>query len=503
EHYPLVLTTILLYLYLSLRYLKDCSHPILPSITLGIALSLHLISILLFPSLIYQYIVRLKFRSLRFWLYSFLPLVIYFSILSLILFFGNKPLNEVLREYHLLPLFSSQKEEYSIFSVPHIIDLFNLYLLIGPLGLIMLFWGMVFFFKKSDINNPVVIFLAVAFVSFFIYSFIFNPDKGWARDWDLFTFVGLLSTIFGGYLFCRFEDSKKFGYLTVVIIATVLLHTIPWVIINRSQSMSLKRFQQLMAVNPEKSGSAHEELAIYFRDQKLYHQAEQEHLAAIKVLPYNGRYWAQLGYLYTLMNEPTKATYAYQQSLAVDPENHREHINLGNVYRSVGEYRLALLHYQKALEIDSTLWPAYFNKGLVFTDIGYIDSAIAAYEKGLRFNKQNFDIYFNLGTLYATQKEYGLAIKNLKQATMLKANDPQVHYNLGLALFGNQCYQAAIDEYKVVIKLKPDFAEAFNNLGLAYEKIGDTLQAENCYRSALRINPKLSQPWYNLQRLKR
>lgn len=502
EHYPILFATILLYFYASINYLKNKTGPIWPAISLGLSLPFHLISLLLFPSLIYQYSKKLKWKSLAFWQYTSMPIVIYLVVFLSILFFTHQPLSRALKTYNVLPLIAVRPGQETILSLNHLIDVVNLHLLASPLGLIIAITASVLAIWKRPRRDSISTCLAISAILFLAYSFVFDSDKGPARDWDLLSISVLPYTILGGYLLAQLvDDRKKLLYLSIIITGVSLQHTIPWVLLNRSPDKSVKRFQMLMSVNPQKSSSAHEEMSIYYRERKKYQLAEFEQLAAVRLVPTNARYWSQLGYLYSLIKDSIRTVDAYRKALELNPENTPDRINLGNFYREQGKFSEAKNEYRKALEVDPQFWPAYFNLALVFTDARQIDSAIITYQKCINLNPENAEAYFNLGTLHASRGNFPGALDALQNAARLKYDSPATHYNLAWVLYRSRDFPEAIREYLITLKQSPGSAEAHNNLGLTYEAAGDTSRAELHYREALRLKPDLTNAWHNLQRL--
>ncbi len=496
EHYAVIFVTTLLYIYLSIKHLDHKIKPLIPSLALGVSLSFHLMTILLYPAHIYQNIKKYSWRSFQFWFHTSLPIAIYLSIFTLIIIFNDQSSFEIIRTYKLLPL-------STIFSLEHLVNSINLYLLIGPLGLILLLGSLIFLFKKIDWQDPILIFLLLISSVFLAYTLIFDADKGQARDWDLFSISGLVFLLPSVYILTKYESNKRLMYLTVIISTIALVHTVPWILVNRDYDKSINRFQMLMAVNSEKSGSAHEELAIYYREHKFYEKAEAEFKTALNIVPANARYWSQLAHLYVLTGKFNEAIAAYKKSLVLNPENPKDHINLGNAYRDQHKFNQALIEFRKAAELKPDLWPAYFNQALVLTDMGQLDSAILAYKDCLALNPVQAEAHYNLATIYGLQGNFEAAIKYFTQAVKLKPDWAVLHYNLGSSLYKCSRHREAVEEYKIALKLNPNSPETHNNIGLAYEALDQVNLAEMHYREALRLKPDLTNASHNLQRIKK
>src|SRR5947209_8442778 len=68
----------------------------------------------------------------------------------------------------------------------------------------------------------------------------------------------------------------------------------------------------------------------------------------------------------------------------------------------------------------------------------------------------------------------------------------------GERLIHQQRFPEAIDRLKIATQLLPENAQAWNHLGLAYHGAGAAKEAAHAYQQALRRNPNLAAPHYNL-----
>jgi superkiller protein 3 len=79
-----------------------------------------------------------------------------------------------------------------------------------------------------------------------------------------------------------------------------------------------------------------------------------------------------------------------------------------------------------------------------------------------------------------------------------KDKDAGYYFNLGNNYNDSGNTQEAIDAYKEAIKIKPDLEEAYYNLGVTYGKLDMYKEAITVYKQALRINPENVRAHYNL-----
>jgi tetratricopeptide (TPR) repeat protein len=103
-----------------------------------------------------------------------------------------------------------------------------------------------------------------------------------------------------------------------------------------------------------------------------------------------------------------------------------------------------------------------------------------------------------VGMVYHWKGENATAIDYFRMSTTLNSQDPYVHYWLSLSLIQMERYDDAIESLVEALDLmtrarssNADKALVHIALGDAYGGLGETMQAVNAYREALKINPGL------------
>ena len=107
----------------------------------------------------------------------------------------------------LVPLWetTTRWEQYTLFSWPHLRDFINEQLLVAPVVLPSLLLTGFFSFRhraKSPPHplslspyRPIFRFLLLATFLYLLFTWLWNPDYGGQRDWDLFSLAALPSTL--------------------------------------------------------------------------------------------------------------------------------------------------------------------------------------------------------------------------------------------------------------------------------------------------------------------
>jgi len=119
------------------------------------------------------------------------------------------------------------------------LDWANEHLLISPFGLPVLITTLltIYRFRLTIFEQPAdkdyANFLGLTTAAYLLFTWLWNPDYGGRKDWDLFAPSAFVYTLLAGYLFVRVvTDREKLGQAGLFIIAVSLLHTGAWIFAN-------------------------------------------------------------------------------------------------------------------------------------------------------------------------------------------------------------------------------------------------------------------------------
>ena len=163
---------------------------------------------------------------------------------------------------------------------------------------------------------------------------------------------------------------------------------------------------------------------------------------------------------------------------------------------------------------------------------GKLDPAEEAARGALKLEEKNVPAMVNLATVYARKKRYELAkmvLENARQnddrdatiwnrlgfvelslgdriqalecfrtAAALRPDYPEAHANYGALLADAEDFTSAASELELAVRYAPANAVAWMNLGNAYRGLKEFEKAEDAYRKALELDPKLTDANYNL-----
>jgi hypothetical protein len=108
--------------------------------------------------------------------------------------------------------------------------------------------------------------------------------------------------------------------------------------------------------------------------------------------------------------------------------------------------------------------------------------------------------HMRLGVLLVNSRRYEKAIQRLRHALAIRP-DVDTYYNLGVALQHLRKAHEAENCYRSALAIDPYHAPSLNNLGILCERAGGFEEAERCFREALRNDPHHSGRRHNLGQL--
>lgn len=249
ENYTIISLGLLLTLFLAWRALRGEMQPVWPVLVFSITNGFHPSTVFLWPGLwLMAWLCwRRGYVSLANVLWQTLipPLLVGAGVLAL-MENGAHGLASLLGDDRpgggdgkwFVPLFetSTRWEHYTMFSLAHLLDWGNEQLLIAPFGLPLFALILIAIrrFRIPVFETPVErdygYFLAVLTASYLLLTWLWNPDYGGRKDWDLFAPSAFIYTLLAAYLLVRvLNDRELLKEAVLFIVAVSLLHTGAWV----------------------------------------------------------------------------------------------------------------------------------------------------------------------------------------------------------------------------------------------------------------------------------
>jgi hypothetical protein len=255
ENYTLISLGLLVSLLLAWRALHGEIRLVWPVLAFSLTNAFHPSTVFLWPGLLF--LSWLCWRRGRvslagaLWQTMLPPLLVGAGVLAL-MESGGHGLSALLGQDRpgggdgvwFVPLFEIDPEwqkyqPYTMFSAEHLLDWLNVHLLISPFGLPLLavMGAAVYRFRLTLFDQPADkdygYFLGVTAVMYVLLTWLWNPDYGGRKDWDLFAPSAFVYTLWAGYLLVRvLRDRENLRSAGLFIMAVSLLHTAAWIFTN-------------------------------------------------------------------------------------------------------------------------------------------------------------------------------------------------------------------------------------------------------------------------------
>ncbi|MCK4403762.1 MAG: tetratricopeptide repeat protein [candidate division Zixibacteria bacterium] len=408
ESYSFMFVAMIAYILFGMRYLKQKNGFLWPCLFLLLAVSFHLSALFVLPSLFYLVFAtlpqpaRLKSRRVKF--ANMVSLVCVISLIGTGLYLLKAYFPQAAPGSFLIYPFGEGERFYSFFSLAHLLDFLNHQLLISPVSVVLCLVFLIYW-RSINFKENAVKFLMGITVCSFGFALLVDPSLGYARDWDLFAFTGLGVTFWGLYLaldIFRKERIMELSRVTLILVVTSLISTLPWILVNASEERAVARLENLLKTDVKRAPYGYETLACYFRDRGEHEKNVKFWKKAIAIDP-NPRYFAALGSAYRRLKEYDKAIKAYDRSIQMAsdlPGLASVHRNLGNALAQVGRYEEAIFQLKKAISLKPGKADYYYNLGNILGKAGRYEEAVPYFEMALRLDPGNTDALKMVGITY-------------------------------------------------------------------------------------------------------
>jgi tetratricopeptide (TPR) repeat protein len=324
----------------------------------------------------------------------------------------------------LIDPFGGGNADYSFFSLKHWLDFANHQLLISPIQVVLWLVILTMFWTRLRIKDKAARFLVWLTVGSIGFALLIDPKLGYARDWDLFAFTGLGTTILALSLVVdslrdRNEASnvaaRQPGYgrrkeggvdlrrMSVVLVTTSLVSTLPWIWVNASPQKAVDRFEDLLRMDGRARGHGYETLACYSRDRGEYERSVDWWNHAMAADP-NPRYLGALGNAYQRLGDYDKAIEAYRRSLRMEsrfPGAASVHKNLGDVLVKIGRLEEAALQFKQSIHLKPGRAEVHRSLGMILGRLGRYQEALPHLEMALESDPGDVGLHRALTICYA------------------------------------------------------------------------------------------------------
>jgi tetratricopeptide (TPR) repeat protein len=490
EHYPLLCSGILIYLFYSLKYLRGQTKVFIPAIIFLILLPLHFSSLYLLPSLLYLLLIQRVGKRTA---YINKNKIMWWALLGVLLLFLCLAL--YVRKYnwfvfsYLLPILpgGGVGANYTLFSPDHIVDFINQQFLISPVGFTLCLTFLLLQPRTLDIKSRTFLFLLIVSLAQILFNFIINPGLGAPRDWDLFASVSLGYTVLALYILSQVQPDSKPSPIRAKLILVAFLFTLPWILINARPDKSVARFRNLLDLDPQKSRNGHYILATYFTRTGKPDEMDKENRKIKEIFPELDLVNQGLGFLQK--GDLNSAYQRFTQSLQISPDFAEVHYGLAWYYIKTGDLPRSELEFEKAIQLKPDYPDAYADLGDVYMQEGKYNQAEKVYTQAISLGIEIPHMLNNMGNLYAQLGNPDRAISYYQKAIAQKKDFAQAYYGLALIYYQQGNLEESLRKTDQLLQIDPYFALGYNQLGLVYERLGRKMEAASAYQRYLEMQP--------------
>jgi tetratricopeptide (TPR) repeat protein len=382
-----------------------------------VAGALHLTGLLALPAVALILLPRLKTRSAARLAIFAAPIAL--AVLYAIVLLGRKTGADAYGDYwsEFIPLAGPlhAKQAYTLFSLPHLIDMMNESLLLGPFVLVGVALVAVMgrrWYAGVARESSIDVFLATILIPFLALSWTFNRKLGAARDWDLVASVAVPATLlFGRWLGGLMESERVdaaagarvggawISRAAVALGAAGALHLAGWVLVGTQPSRALAHFERIfsdgVAASPFARSYALEEIGAVHLAARRFPEATRAYEAAVRADPGNAKATGSLGALYGSAGRTEEAMILFRETVRLRPEIAMAHFNLANALARRNEWVEAEREYREALRLEPDNGLAWLYLGSVVKRQGNVEEARRIWREGLRHATQEAAVRLN------------------------------------------------------------------------------------------------------------
>ena len=158
-----------------------------------------------------------------------------------------------------------------------------------------------------------------------------------------------------------------------------------------------------------------------------------------------------------------------------------------------GFYTEAIACFKRAITIENDNYLLWFNMGLTFRDAGLLQKAVQSFEKArsLPNGDENQDVYEALAVTYFDLGDFENALNVCSQALELNPMNPQLWNTRGAVFFNEGNFCDAQDCFETAVIINPYYAEALYNLRDTYKELKNEAGYTECVTKISELKTKL------------
>ena len=290
----------------------------------------------------------------------------------------------------------------------------------------------------------------------------------------------------------------------------------------KSTVMAGSYFKQAAQIDPD-FYKGNYELGRISLEKKKYSEAKVALKRAYDLNPESADMYGMLGQMFYKLDLYEEAAESLEKALAMSPQTHWIHLKLGDIYfYGLKKREEAGRYYQQAVSTSGSDPDVHFGVALYYRYKNEYEKAEEHLQKAMTLDDKNPKYKRELDDMESERTEMATAIQKYKQAIAQNPKDPNPVSQLAKYYLRWGKYNKAEEQYKKAVQLaekhvpvaKPDpknpdgppvlepsqVPEHANSLGWFYFNDKKYAQAEQAFKTALKVNPKHTPAQFGLGR---
>jgi hypothetical protein len=382
ETYPAAYAALWVYVVVAVQVLRGEARISIATLLFMVLCFFHLGMAILLPSLLYLWVRTIRQDGWRALAPALAPAVILLPVMLWLLHYEpSRLLATAVRDgAHMLPLTGAdvRTDPYTLFSIWHIADVMNLFLMLAPFSLLMM--GAFFVsigLPRSGRPDESGLWYALGFPAA-LWLCLNSFELGMSRDWDLAAPFGMM-VVAGALAVWHHVTEPGAGRQRAMILMALFTAALTggWITINADTEHSRVRFERLLdprLLPGSALADAYEELGGFYRERQQLNEAAESFARCVVLDSTNARRWTQLGGTLANGGKATMALRAYERAMALGTKDPFAYLNAGIVHYQIGHAAEGMALVRKSLDIDSACAPAALTLGTLLMQDGLHDT---------------------------------------------------------------------------------------------------------------------------------
>ena len=401
EFYPILWAVVSIFLMISIKYLSNHRYLIVVIGLYLLALFIHIQAIYFIPGFMFLIVKKFKRPEIRKIGYLFMGMGAIAVSLFLIWLYKTNLGFKIL----ILPLFIGRPStpEYSLFSLPHLIDLINISLLIFPGALILI--TAFILSRKKKVWDERSKFLALLSSGSILFLLVYATPFSMGRDWDLMALSLIAPSLLLLYLIDRVNDAIPKVTLVMMYVLITFFCTFSYLTACIKKYPSEKRIHVLLGNRDITGWVAYADHFLAQGDTTSFREIHRER---IDLFP--GIKKIKQAYKFIEEGDYYKAGKLADELVEMDPYNSNYLQLKGLVYDKLGQYDSSKIFYDKVLQLRPDRFAALNETGQLYIKLKDYDKAIKILQKAHQIVPDTTSIVEALALAYIHKNEYEKAL---------------------------------------------------------------------------------------------